>query len=371
MPTHHLPSKLVLDPVMTDEEIAEKEGTYFDGKGYRIIEDDADVYARMPDGSEKLLAKFRKNVFPKDLTDLAWNSFYKAASSSRSRGAAAGPINLKSPYWKKRKPVKIDGFSTQYLQDGKISKMRVNNLVYSSVLGFYERTPFMKVPCRLTSYTQTYFKGYKQGLPFIQAIDRQFKELVPESYAKQLARSKKQPEFRIDGTSFSSVTINRNFRTALHKDAGDYREGFGNLSVIERGKYHGGETLFPQYGVGFNLRSGDFIAMDVHQWHCNAALYETAEDKEFNSTLPKIYEHDVDTGTMGSEHSFTRISFVCYLREKLIDCDAKESRAYYKRIMFDPVKGPIGTAEQRSRRKRNPAHSESKSKTRRRHKSGE
>jgi hypothetical protein len=359
------PEKIVVDPALTDEEIEAKEGTYFDANGYKIIDYDADVYARTANGEEKLLAKFRRQVFPEELVQLAWNSFYKAAAASRSRGPAAGPINLKSPYWKKRKPVKINGFSTQYLVNGKLSKMRVNNLVYSSVLGYYERTPFMKVPCRLTSYTQIYFKGYKQGLPFIQAIDKKFKDLVPDAYAKQLSRAKKQPEFRIDDTAFSSVTINRNFRTALHKDAGDYSEGFGNLSVVERGKYHGGETLFPQYKIGFNLRAGDFIAMDVHQWHCNAELYETAEDKLFNRTLAKIYEHDPETGTMGSEYPFSRISFVCYLREKLIDCNANESRAYYKRIMFDPKNGPIGDIKTRlTKRRSNPAHSRFKSNSR-------
>jgi hypothetical protein len=44
---------------------------------------------------------------------------------------------------------------------------------------------------------------------------------------------------------------------------------------------------------------------------------------------------------MGSEFPFTRISFVCYLREKLHDCDTKETRKYYKKIEFDPEKGSL------------------------------
>ena len=43
--------------------------------------------------------------------------------------------------------------------------------------------------------------------------------------------------FKIPKTCFSASSIDRNFRTALHRDAGDYKEGFGNLTVIERGKY--------------------------------------------------------------------------------------------------------------------------------------
>lgn len=334
---------LIMKPVMTNDQIKAREGTYFDGKDVQIINYNADIYAADPEatGGKRLIAKFRKCVFQKDITDLAWDAFYRASAPSRSRGAAGGPIDPKSAYWKKRKPVEVDKWSARYMQNGKVSKMRVNNNVFSSVLGYFEKTPFMGLPCRLTSYTQTYFKGYTKGIPFIQAIDQQFKELTPDRHASQLKRNRSNPTYQIADTAFSSVTINRNFRTALHQDAGDYKDGYGNLSVIERGKYHGGETLFPQYGIGFDLRSGDFIAMDVHEWHCNTALYETPEDKEFNKTLPVIYTNSDTTGTMGSKFPFTRISFVCYLREKLHDCDPKDTQKYYTRIKFDPKKGSL------------------------------
>ena len=330
---------ITVKPTLTDEQIKAREGTYFDGKGIKIIDYDADVFSEEPDGSKKLLAKFRKGVFSKELTDLAWSAFHKAAAPSRNRGAAGGPIDTKSAYWKKRKPVEINGWSARYLQGGKVSKMRVNNNVFSSVIGYFEETPFMGLPCRLTSYTQTYFKGYTEGTPYIQAIDQQFKKLIPDRHAQQLKRNRARPEYQIADTAFSSVTINRNFRTALHQDAGDYTEGYGNLSVVERGTYHGGETLFPRYGIGFDLRTGDFIAMDVHEPHCNTALYETAEDKAFNKNLEPVYTNSKTTGTMGSEFPFTRISFVCYLREKLHDCDVKETEKYYTRIGFDKQKG--------------------------------
>ena len=52
---------LILKPQMTDKEIEAKEGTYFDGKGFQIINKDADVYG-LVNGQKQLLAKFRKNV---------------------------------------------------------------------------------------------------------------------------------------------------------------------------------------------------------------------------------------------------------------------------------------------------------------------
>ena len=218
--------------------------------------------------------------------------------------------------------------------------MRVNNNVMSSVLGFFEKTPFMGLPCRLTSYTQRFFKQYRHGIPFIEAVDDKFKQLVPDAHKKQHAAASKKPMFRIEDTAFSSVTLNRNFRTALHCDAGDYMDGFGNLSVIERGEYSGGYTLFPQYGIGFNIRTGDFLAMDVHQWHCNTELSETPAQAKKNKQLPDIYKDDATTGTFGTNKNFTRISFVCYLRDKLRQCDESQTRKYYNRIKFDPKKGP-------------------------------
>ena len=333
--------EVVVEPVMTGDEIKAREGTYFkDTEVKKVFDEDVDVYGVL-DGKKTLLARFRKHVIPNDLIKIGWEAYYQTAAASRNRGAAAGPIKVDSNYWKKRKPTDINKWSARYMQDGKLSKMRVNNNVFSSVLGYFEQTPFMGLPCRLTSYTQKYFHQYKHGIPFIQAIDKTFKRLIPDRHRKQLAAASEKKAYQVADTAFSSITINRNFQTALHMDDGDFREGYGNLSVIERGKYSGGATLFPRFGIGFNVRTGDFLAMDVHEWHCNTELYESAADKAFNKKLPKIHNDDVNTGTLGGDKPFTRISFVCYLREKLRGCNTTSTKAYYSRIHFDPEKGDL------------------------------
>lgn len=345
IPKKSLPIKLkvkevVLKAKMTDEEIANKQGQYIDEKDVdKIYDEDVDVYSEDASGNKKLIAKLRKQVIDPDIVKVGWEGFWITAAPSRNRGAAAGPIDVKGKYWKKRNPTEIQGWSTRYMQNGKVSKMRVNNNVFSSVLGYFDATPFMKLPCRLTSYTMRYWKYYQHGLPFIQEIDKCFKALVADRHSLQKKAAEEKPLLHIKNTAFSSVTINRNFRTALHRDAGDFREGYGNLSVIERGKYHGGYTLFPQYRVGFNVRTGDFLAMDVHEWHCNTELYETEDDKKANKDLPSIHQDNLATGTQGSEKAFTRVSFVCYLREKLRNCKDNETRKYFKKIGFNGVKG--------------------------------
>jgi hypothetical protein len=383
--------------VASDADFAKNEGKFFDAADMRIFNEDVDVYAiSHPDDvaagkpKRKLLLKLRKGVFKPAEIQAGWDAFRLLAIPSRNRGAAAGPINLKGVYWSRRKPVETTGWSTRYMQNGKPSKMRVNNVVASGVIGNYEKTPFLGQPCRLTGYTRRGLKQYMHGIPFIEAIDAEFKELVPEAHKKQLAAVSKKPMYQISDTAFSTLTVNMNFRTAMHRDAGDFQEGFGNLSVIEWGHYQGGETLFPQYGVGINLRTGDFVAMDVHQWHCNSGIHETAADKAYNMSLPDIRTRDATTGVVGSQERFQRISFVCYFREKIADCSEQATRDYYQKIDFDlkaetakakqgslpslPIPGITGTLEEahaafakgRSKGTRKAKATKDKSKTRKR-----
>ena len=363
--------KLVVKKIMSDEEVSNLEGKWIEESHIQhLVKSDTDVYRLDDNGNEILLLKFRKRVISDKLIDIGWKSYKDLAKASRGRGASAGPINANSQYWSKRNLVKtkkwstgyltpkgnllkeeldklsIDDLKQKYIQEVKelnneldrdqitneiikknngISKMKVNNQVASNPIGFYEESKnFANLPCRLTHFTRTNYEKYNDGLKFIQRIDKLFQKLIPEAHQKQLERANTKPHLKIPKTSFSTITINRNFRTALHKDAGDFKEGLGNLTVIERGRYHGGYTVFPQYGVGINLRNNDFCAMDVHQWHSNTPIYETEEDKAYNETLEPDYQDNPDVGTEGLYKKYTRLSFVCYLREKIAKCPNKE-----------------------------------------------
>tara|TARA_B100000686_G_C16732343_1_gene941462 strand:- start:636 stop:1793 length:1158 start_codon:yes stop_codon:yes gene_type:complete len=382
------PRKLVVNKYLTDKEVDNLEGKWIDESYMKIpvIDYNCDVYYEDNNGSEKLLLKFRKNCISNTLLRTGWKSYKDLAKPSRGRGASAGPIDKDGVYWKKRNIVNTGKWSTGYLtpdgnkmkeeldklsieelnekvkeleikhkgedikdkdsiihliikkQNG-ISKMKVNNQVASNPIGFYESSRnFAQLPCRLTHFTRTNYKKYNEGLPFIQKIDSMFKKLIPESYEKQLLRANEKPHLKIPETAFSTITINRNFRTALHKDAGDFSEGFGNLTVIERGSYHGGYTVFPQFGVGIDVRSGDFLAMDVHQWHSNTAIFETEEDEKINSKLEKVYNDNPDVGTVGLDKTYTRLTFVCYLREKILNCPDSIDPRFLKESGHNKIK---------------------------------
>jgi hypothetical protein len=317
--------ELIITKLLTDEEVSKLEGSWIDESFIKhpIINKDTDIYYLDENNNKILLCKFRKNVISKELIDLAWKSYKDLAKPSRGRGASAGPINTESIYWKQRELVDTVKWWTKYInKKGNKSKMKVNNQVLSTPIGFYDSiNSFAKLPCRLTHFSRVFFDEYQQGIPFLKRIDDLFKELTPDRYNKQFVRASQQPKFQIKDTSFSTVTINRNFRTALHRDGNDFKEGFGNLTVIEKGKYHGGYTVFPQFGIGIDLRTGDFTVMDVHEWHSNTEIYETKEDIEFNKNIKSEFKDNPNIGTEGIYTKYTRLTFVCYLREKILLCD--------------------------------------------------
>jgi len=79
-------------------------------------------------------------------------------------------------------------------------------------------------------------------------------------------------------------------------------------------------------------------------------MKEEAGHKKFNSSIPDIYVNNKETGTQGIEKLYSRLSFVCYLREKLADCKAKESLSYYKRIGYNPKSNTLASATRKLRR---------------------
>ena len=326
--------KKICKAILTDEEVKALKGIYINESHITeaIIDMDTDCYIydeSKPDGVGDLLFKFRKNVLSNDHCKQAWEHYRKLAKPSRGRGFASGPIDPNATYWKDKELVNTKGVSTKYKVKGKDgvikeSKMRVNNSVYSQPIGYFESTKSLGVdlPCRLTHYTKTHLSDFEAGKDYIKAVDESYKNLNPEKHMLQLDRAKAKAEFQIDDTAFSTFTINRNFQTSVHKDAGDF--GFGNLTVLEQGNYQGAYFCLPQYGIAIDLRQGDHLCVDVHQFHGNTKMIETQTDKLYNESLTEdIFKDNVKVGILGSDRNCQRISFVFYLRENIgIKCNA-------------------------------------------------
>ena len=331
--------EIIVTKKITDKNLEKKEGEFFSGRDYKIMKEDCDVYYYNNDKSDKkLLLSFRKGVIPNKICVEAYNALEKEAKiKHNNRGAAAGKLDLKKLPNYVKKTTKKTKFRTYYVgKDGTNKKDHLSNYVSSGILGYYDKpdrnlfnpsninnnnnnsntkikiSRKRKIPtCRTTKFTRDQVEKWDKCLPLLKEADKQFKKLVPDRHKTQLIRAKKTPKFQIKNTAFSTITINYNFRTALHKDKGDLEEGFGNLLVLEKSKsensneshdYSGGYLCFPQFKIGVDVRQGDFLAMDVHQFHTNTKINSLIKGK----------------------NNYGRLSIVCYLRKNMIKCVKKK-----------------------------------------------
>lgn len=241
---------------------------------HTILNDDADVYTE----EGKLLLIFRKNKLNKKNVE----DFYDNTITFASRNASSNRANASGS---KKKKVGLN------------PKTMAHIIGYFDNLGVKQRwvakKKGIKIPLgvRETQFNRDYPEKFKKTIPLIKEIDQMYNKYAHSHYLQQQKKAKQTP-FTISDTVFSTVTINVNFKTGIHTDKGDDPNGFGNLTVIEHGKYSGGETCFPQYGIGVNVRTGDILLMDVHQIHGNLPIkYESPDAK--------------------------RMSIVCYLRDQI------------------------------------------------------
>jgi hypothetical protein len=250
-----------------------------DESHYRILVGGRDVDVYKPDGSRLLV--FRHQVLPADVCRRAYPALLRAAVPSHNRGNAAGD---------RFRRVKIDG---------KLSNTLDCDPVSSGIIGHYVDRPRRGeggYVCRTTKYTAKDVEGWFDDLPFIRAVNDVFEREVFDRYAVQMeAIRQTPPRYIIPGTVFTTVTVNRNFRTRVHKDAGDLKEGFGAMSVIQAGEYEGGYLVFQKYRIAVDMRSQDVLLADVHEFHGNTAI-------------------------VGVEGEYERISTVMYFRSRMRIC---------------------------------------------------
>tara|TARA_S200002703_G_scaffold4946_1_gene5974 strand:- start:8 stop:1402 length:1395 start_codon:yes stop_codon:yes gene_type:complete len=320
---------LNVEPQYTDEILDSLKGHHLDDTYYdTLITEDCDCYRE--DGS--ILFKFRKNLLSEDECEVGFLAYKNLAKETRGRGASAGQIDPNSVYWKKRKILEINkgGWSAVYEVDGKKSKMKIQNKVASNAMGYWSETNAIgrNYPCRLTHYAREDFLKYEDGFFVANKISNSYKRLHPDWYQKQYSQSNENSSMRILDTPFSTITVNRNFRTAVHKDSGDF--GFGNLTVLEYGHYHGGYFILPKYRVAIDIKKGDHLCVDVHEYHANTELYETPEDKLLNDNIPKIFKDNLEVGTLGLNNRYARLSLVFYLRDELKNCKMKLKPEFLK-----------------------------------------
>ncbi len=269
-----------------DAEVNRLERQVLDKSYVKTVVKNEDTTILTPSGD--VHAVFLKGAIPKGTYEMAYPFLLNAAASpviGGFRGTAAGT-----------------GTQPSYKKDGTLSKMRrvpkEERLMGAKdgLLGYLDENNFS--PCRLTAYTRNHWEQFGSTvLPYIQAVDNLFQTHMPERHAAQLSVASTTPGYAIEGTAFSTVTVNLNFATACHRDSGDLAEGAGVITCFTSGEFTGGTLVFPKWNLGFNLSTGDVLLCNVHELHGNLPL----------------------AGEMGK---YQRLSCVFYYREKLQECVA-------------------------------------------------
>jgi len=265
--------EIIVDKIMTDQQIETYQGKEIKRSMIKqIITEDTDIYTR----DKQLLCRFRKNVLnPKRVNDFFDNVNDFAMNVTTNRGTTSGQKKTKKNV---RDNPKIMSNILGYI-DGFAPKQKFN---------MKRHNIYPKLNVRECRFNIEHPDKWNHCLPLLKQIDSLYKKYIPSYYKKQRQKAD-ETHYKIKDTAFTTITTNVNFKTRLHKDRGDDGEGFGNLVVIEDGKYAGSETCFPQYGIGIDVRQNDILFMNVHEWHAN---------------LPMVAENK----------NVRRLSVVCYLR---------------------------------------------------------
>lgn len=211
----------------------------------------------------------------------------------------------------------------RHVEDTLISKTTYANPVNSGIAGWYDRYP--RIPYgRATSYTEKHKDKFEKSYPYLQHLSNAFEELLPWRYGNQLdAASKIDSRFLVPETPFSTITVNRNFRTAAHYDPANMDNGFANICVFSNdGKYEGAYLVFPEIGYAVDIRPGDLLFVNNQAGlHGNTELILKEETTERISIIAFFHEGMLTLGTMEYENA---------RRDYVESCKNNTNHPYYK-----------------------------------------
>ena len=177
-----------------------------------------------------------------------------------------------------------------------ISETNYAQSVMSGIAGYFDRYP--RIPYgRATAYTEKNLEKFALSYPYLHKLNDQFRELIPGRWKAQNEQAAKlDRRFCISSTVFTTLTVNHNWRTACHRDAGDLTTGFSNICGVTgpEGKgWRGGQFILPEYRIAINLQPGDMLLVNNHEGiHGNDELIGDDND---------------------------RMTIVAYFREKMVD----------------------------------------------------
>ena len=186
------------------------------------------------------------------------------------------------------------------------------NRCYSNVMGTIDRSG--RIPYgRLTASTSKRWDEFESFKPFYHEVNDLLKATHPDKFDvlnERFSRVKDE-RYNLFGTAFTTITVNNNFQVAYHVDGNNAEGAVAALCVMEKGDWSGGEFIFPQLGIGFDIREGDVFIGD------NQGLIHGMLPFEMNSTdaenvMMVLYQRDKIVGLDSLECEECRKNFLDY-----------------------------------------------------------
>ena len=198
----------------------------------------------------------------------------------------------------------------KWVESELISKTTYANPVNSGIAGWYDRYP--RIPYgRATSYTEKFPEKFAKSYPYLKHLSKAFKDMLPWRYGNQKAAADKiDQRFLVPDTPFSTITVNRNFRTAAHYDPANMDNGFANICVFSNSdNYRGAYLVFPEIGYAVDVRPGDLLFVNnMAGLHGNTELILDDPTAERISIIAFFHEGMLTLGT--KEYEDARKAFV-------------------------------------------------------------
>jgi hypothetical protein len=296
-----------------------KAGTFFDVDYYDEIITDSLIGFKE---NGEVLFVLVKNAIPEEKRD-KYKKVIKpvAKSKTKNRGASAGPVDISKFPNKAVELVDKNGnvftddkerYSVYYKEaSGKVVNRCQSNQTRSGVAGYFDKVAGL--PCRKVGWSSKNLAKHNVLCELAQDIQAVHKEYEPNSFEFQESQSKLSPNYLFDNSIYSTMTLNYDFRTASHKDKGDLVGGLSTLTILEdlKDNYEKFYIGLPEYKIAFDLRDGDTLIFDAHEYHAN--------------TEHKVLSEKLGYDDLNDDFFAGRMSIVCYLRNKLKDCPLERS----------------------------------------------
>lgn len=299
------PRILMLPIELSMRDVRSREGYYVNDHDcdYVIDREDVDVYSAS--GEWVLSARLSENLLRAAPTYLPLFRDIPGDVTGRGKAVHAGAV-LPS--------LRADGTLSSVRQMPKLDGLESS---VSRMVGF--RAPDGKNPyAHPSEYLRDHPDRVKAMLPWFHLMDQEFARIAPHFHAAQLAMAERIVEWVLEGTTFSGVTVNRNWRTALHRDAHNF--GPAVMTALVEGEMDEGSALlqFPRHRFGVNLTTGVALIANTHiEPHGNTVIW-------------------------GVTGKFNRISFVGYLDPRLLKCGTRAEEEIKRLRWLESLKGKRG-----------------------------